>query len=93
VVEKEKKEMNRKQGEFDFMKNGITMGELIINQQNLRQGTVADWASDDDGNIEHVEILYEDGIKDWIPYGVVSKLLLETDPKPNTNVLNEDWSV
>ena len=85
--------MNLKQGEFDFMKNGISMGELIINQQNLRQGTVSNWLADDNGNIENVEILYEDGIKDWIPYGSVSKLLLETDPKPNTNMLNEDWSV
>jgi hypothetical protein len=78
------------QEEFDFMENGISIGELVVNKQNLRQGTVSDW-TDEEGKINSVQLLYEDGIKDWIPYSSVTKLLLETDPKPKANNLNEDW--
>ena len=42
------------QGEFDFMKDGVTIGEQIVNRQNMRQGTVSDWTKSDSGILEHV---------------------------------------
>ena len=86
--------MNQYQKEFSFMNDGIQYnnGEMIVNRNNLRQGVVLESLVDDAGNTERVKIQYDDGISEWISSGSVSKLLLETDPKPQTNNLNEDVS-
>ena len=75
------------------MKDGITIGEQIVNRQNMRQGTISDWTKDDSGIVEHVQIRYEDGTEDWIDYGSVAKLLLETDPRPDAQQLNDNWGI
>jgi hypothetical protein len=87
--------MNQYQKEFSFMNAGIQYnnGEMIVNRNNLRQGVVLESLVDDAGNTERVKIQYDDGISEWISSGSVSKLLLETDPKPQTNNLNEDWNL
>ena len=85
--------MKQYQKEFSFMNDGIKYnnGETLINRNNLRQGIVVDLKEDDAGNTERVKIQYDDGISEWVSSNSVSKLLLETDPKPQTNNLNEDW--
>ena len=87
--------MNQYQKEFSFMNDGIQYnnGEMIVNKNNLRQGVVLESLVDDAGNKKRVKIQYDDGISEWISSGSVSKLLLETDPKPQTNNLNEDWNL
>ena len=87
--------MNQYQKEFSFMNDGIQYnnGEMIVNRNNLRQGVVLESLVDDAGNTERVKIQYDDGISEWSSSGSVSKLLLETDPKPQTNNLNEDWNL
>ena len=82
------------QMEFDFMKDNYSfqIGESVVNRENLKGGRVIDSTLDDTGS-EAVKIEYADGMVEWVFVDKVSKLLLETDPKPNTNNLNEDWSV
>tara|TARA_B100001094_G_C17940525_1_gene675342 strand:+ start:577 stop:810 length:234 start_codon:yes stop_codon:yes gene_type:complete len=71
------------QGEFDFMKNVISIGESVVDRQRMKNCSVIDWTTGDDGIIEHVHVRYEDGTDSWVEYNSVSKLLLETDPKNN----------
>ena len=52
-------------------------------------GRVVDAAdSSEDGTTESVKIQFEDGTTEWHSVGEVSKMLYETDPKPNTTFLD-----
>ena len=90
--------MVKYQGEFDFMRNGelYAVGEILVNRNNFKQGTVIDIKENNDNEkkeTEAVNLKYEDGSEEWLAVGNVSRLLLETDPKPNTINLNEDWDL
>ena len=88
--------MVKYQGEFDFMKNGetYTVGEILVNRNNFKQGTVISIVENEDNKeTEAVNLKYEDGSEEWLAAGNVSRLLLETDPKPNTINLNESWDL
>ena len=83
------------QGEFSFMRNGekYVVGEVLVNRNNFRQGTVMNIVEGDNKETEAVNLQYEDGSAEWISVSNVSRLLLETDPKPKSTNLNEDWSL
>ena len=91
--------MVKYQGEFSFMKNGekYVVGEVLVNRNSFRQGTVMNIVEDDNNQTEAVNIQYEDSSTEWITVSNVSRLLLETDPKPNSTNLNESpkayWNV
>jgi hypothetical protein len=81
------------QGEFSFMNNGekYVVGEVLVNRTNFKQGTVVRIIEDDENNqTDAVSLQYEDGSTEWVSTSGVSRLLLETDPKPNSTNLNED---
>ena len=75
------------QMEFDFMndKNIYQLGESLVNRNNLKTGKVIDAVDSDSGDTEAVKLQYEDGSSEWMSTSSVSKLLLETDPKPNSS--------
>lgn len=91
--------MVKYQGEFSFMKNSeqYIVGEVLVNRNSFRQGTVMDIVEDGNKTTEAVNLQYEDGSTEWVTVSNVSKLLLETDPKPNSTNLNEDpkthWNI
>ncbi|MBC8442969.1 MAG: hypothetical protein H8D80_02130 [Proteobacteria bacterium] len=65
------------------------LGESVVHRNSKKMGRVVDAAdSSEDGATESVKIQFEDGTTEWHSVGEVSKMLYETDPKPNTTFLN-----
>tara|TARA_R100000008_G_C3506017_1_gene126242 strand:- start:160 stop:411 length:252 start_codon:yes stop_codon:yes gene_type:complete len=81
-----------KQMEFQFMsdKNIYELGESVVNRNNLKTGKVVDAVDTEGGDTEAVKLQYEDGSSDWVSTSSVSKMLLETDPKPNSTQFLSD---
>ena len=72
----------------------FTIGESVVNTNSYRTGKIMDATATDSGDTESVQIQYDsDGTVEWVFVDKVAKMLLETDPKPNTNNLNENWPV
>ena len=78
--------------EFQFMndKNIYELGESLVNRNNLKTGKVVDAVDADSGDTEAVKLQYEDGSSDWVATSSVAKLLLETDPKPDSTQFLSD---
>ena len=68
------------------------IGESVVNGNTFKTGRVVDAADADDGSTESVKLEYEDGAVEWVTTTYIKKLLLETDPQPKTEYLNEDWT-
>ena len=65
------------------------LGESVVHRNSKKMGRVVDAAdSSEDGTTESVKIQFEDGTTEWHSVGEVSKMLYETDPKPNTTFLD-----
>ena len=75
-----------KQMEFKFMsdKTIYELGESVVNRNNLKTGKVVDAVDADSGDTESVKLQYEDGSIEWMSTDSVSRMLMETDPKPNS---------
>ena len=75
-----------KQMEFKFMndKNIYQLGESLVNRNNLKTGKVIDAVDTDKGDTESVKLQYEDGSIEWMSADSVSRMLMETDPKPGS---------
>jgi hypothetical protein len=69
------------------MMNQILAGEKVVLKDNLSYGLVLETKDD------QVLVQTEDGLKQWVSTSSVLKLLLETDPNPNCNNLNEKWDI
>jgi len=71
---------------FQFMndKNIYELGESVVNRNNLKTGKVVDAVDTDSGDTESVKLQYEDGSIEWMSTDSVSRMLMETDPKPNS---------
>jgi len=67
--------------------NNLLIGEKVVMKDNLGYGIVMEKKDD------QVLIQTEDGMKQWVPSSNVLKLLLETDPNPQANKLNELWDI
>ena len=67
--------------------NQILAGEKVVLKDNLSYGLVLETKDD------QVLVQTEDGLKQWVSNNDVLKLLLETDPNPNSNNLNEKWDI
>ena len=67
--------------------NQILAGEKVVLKDNLSYGLVLETKDD------QVLVQTEDGLKQWVSTNSVLKLLLETDPNPNSNNLNEKWDI
>ena len=59
------------------------IGEQIVVRTNFKIGVVVSLNEQK----ETAEIRYEDGSNNWVSISDITKLLLETDPKPNTELL------
>ena len=65
------------------------LGESVVHRNSKKMGRVVDAAdSSEDGTTESVKIQFEDGTTEWHSVSEVSKMLYETDPKPNTTFLD-----
>ena len=54
------------------------IGEEVINKNTHKQGKVNDLTEcTETGKIEHIEVQYKNGLKEWIPVEKVAKLLTE----------------
>jgi len=67
--------------------NNLLIGEKVVMKDNLGYGIVMEKKDD------QVLIQTEDGMKQWVSSSNVLKLLLETDPNPQANKLNELWDI
>jgi len=90
--------MVKYQGEFSFMRNGelYAVGEILVNRNNFKQGTVINIKENNNNEnkeTEAVNLKYEDGTEERLTVSNVSRLLLEVDPKPDINNLNESWDL
>jgi len=69
------------------------IGESVVNSDTFKTGRIIDATDLDDGSTEAVRVEYQDGIIEWVSADHVKKLLLETDPHPKTEYLNEEWDL
>jgi len=79
---------NESQGKFQFESKETVMyniGDNEVNSENLQTGNVVQI----DEENQKVEIAYNNGGTAWVLAENVKKLLLETDPIPRQQFLNE----
>ena len=59
------------------------VGEKVVNKESYKTGVVTESKN------SQVEVHYDDGSKQWVDESVINKLLLETDPRPNSTFIQD----
>lgn len=69
----------------------LQLGEEVFHRQTQRKAKIVDLTEcSENGKVEHVEIQYQNGHKEWIPADKVAKLLTEYTPKISGQNLIQD---